>query len=57
MQVAYSVEDHSTAEREYSAFKGIKGEGEKILVTKDEDTFQMRDGVRHISAWEFEIFI
>lgn len=57
VQVAYSVEDHSTAEREYSAFKGIKGEGEKILVTMDEDTFQMRDGVRHISAWEFEIFI
>ena len=57
VQVAYSVEDHPTAEREYGAFKGIKGEGEKILVTMDEDTFQMRDGVRHLSAWEFENFI
>lgn len=28
--------------------------GEKLLITMDEDQFPMRDGVRHISAWEFE---
>ena len=54
VQVAYSVEDLGTAEREYGAFKGIKGEGEKLLVTMDEDTFPTRDGVRHVSAWELE---
>lgn len=54
VQVAFSVEDQATAQREYGAFKGIKDEGEKILVTMDEDTFPMQDGVRHISAWEFE---
>lgn len=54
VQVAYSVEDQSTAEREYGAFKCIKGEGEKLLVTMDEEPFPMRDGVRHVSAWEFE---
>lgn len=57
VQVAYSVEDRSTAEREYSAFIGIKGEGEKILITMDEDKFPMRDGVSHIQAWEIESFI
>lgn len=56
-QVAYSVEDQITAEREYGAFKGIKGEGEKLLITMDEDTLPMRDGVRHISAWNLEEFL
>lgn len=54
VQVAYSIEDRLTAEREYGAFKGIWGEGEKLLVTMDEDRFPMRDGVRHISAWLLE---
>lgn len=57
IQVAYSIGDHSTAEREYGAFKGIKGEGEKLLVTMDEDSFPMRDGVRHLPAWLIEEFI
>lgn len=56
-QVAYSVEDQITAGREYGAFKGIKGEGEKLLITMDEDTLPMRDGVRHISAWNLEEFL
>lgn len=54
VQVAYSVEDQSTAEREYGAFRSIRGEGEKLLVTMDEEAFPMRDGVRHVSAWELE---
>lgn len=57
IQVAYSIEDQPTAEREYGAFKGIKGEGEKLLVTMDDDSFPMRDGVRHIPAWIFEDYI
>lgn len=54
VQVSYSVEDPSTAEREYGAFKGIKGEGEKLLVTMDEEPFPVRDGVIHLSAWMLE---
>lgn len=54
VQVAYSVEDLSTAEREYGAFRSIRGEGEKLLVTMDEEAFPMRGGVRHVSAWELE---
>lgn len=57
IQVVYSIEDQPTAEREYGAFNGIKGEGEKLLVTMDEDSFPMRDGVRHISAWILEDYI
>ncbi|MDE7508909.1 MAG: ATP-binding protein [Muribaculaceae bacterium] len=57
VQVAYSIEDFSTAEREYGAFKGIKGEGEKLLVTMDEGPFPMRDGVLHLPVWELEEYI
>lgn len=51
VQVAYGIEDRPTTEREYGVFKGIRREGEKLLVTMDDDRFPMRDGVRHISAW------
>lgn len=54
IQVAYSIEDQYTAEREYGAFKGIKGVGEMLLVTMDEEPFPIRDGVRHVSAWHLE---
>lgn len=54
IQVAYSVGDEATAEREYGAFSGIKGEGEKILVTLDDEWMPVRDGVRHIPAWKLE---
>lgn len=54
IQVSYSVEDHYTAEREYGAFAGIKGEGERLLVTMDDDTRPIRNGVRHIQAWNLE---
>lgn len=57
VQVAFSIEERSAAEREYGAFKFIRGEGEKLLVTMDDDSFPMRDGVRHISAWLFEDYI
>ncbi len=57
IQVAYSIEEQSTAEREYTAFQGIKGEGEKLLITMDDDHFPMRDGVRHLPAWELEEYL
>lgn len=57
IQVAYSIEDQPTAEREYGAFKSIKGEGEKLLITMDEDSFPIRDGVRHLPAWVLENYI
>lgn len=57
IQVAYSIGDQATAEREYGAFKGIKGEGEKLLITLDDEPYPMRDGVRHIPAWQLEEYL
>lgn len=54
VQVAYSIGDPTTAEREYRAFKAIKGEGEKLLVTMDDEPFPVRDGVHHLQAWTLE---
>ena len=54
IQVAYSVEDRATAEREYGAFNGIRGEGEKLLVTMDDDRRPMRDGVIHLPVWTLD---
>lgn len=54
LQVAYSVEDQSTAEREYAGFIDIKGDGEKLLITMDEDPLPTRNGVRHIAAWQLD---
>ncbi len=57
IQVAYSVEDQTTAEREYGAFKGINADGEKLLITMDEETFPIHNGVKHLVAWDFEEFL
>lgn len=57
IQVAYVIADEETLEREYRVFKSIKGEGEKYLVTLDDDLFPVRDGVRHIQAWNLSSWI
>ncbi len=51
-QVAYSVLDEETAQREYESLEHVKGEGEKFLITMDDDLLPMRNGVRHLRAWE-----
>lgn len=57
IQVAYIIADEETAEREYRVFRSIKGEGEKYLVTLDDDLFPVRDGVRHIQVWNLSSWI
>lgn len=57
IQVAYVIADEETLEREYRVFKSNKGEGEKYLVTLDDDLFPVRDGVRHIQAWNLSSWI
>ncbi|MDE5869514.1 MAG: ATP-binding protein, partial [Muribaculaceae bacterium] len=57
IQVSYIITDEETAEREYRVFKSIKGEGEKYLVTLDDEIFPVRDGVRHIQAWNLSSWI
>ena len=51
-QVAYTAHDEETAQREYESLDAVKGEGEKFLITMDDDLLPMRNGVRHLRAWE-----
>lgn len=51
-QVAYTVHDEETAQREYESLDCVKGEGEKFLITMDDDLLPMRNGVCHLQAWE-----
>ena len=51
-QVAYTVHDEETVQREYESLDCVKGEGEKFLITMDDDLLPMRNGVRHLQAWE-----
>lgn len=51
VQVAYMIEDETTAQREYYSLEKIKGIGEKLLITLDDVVLPMRNGVRHVQAW------
>lgn len=52
-QVAYAISDEDTARREYESLEYVKGEGEKYLISMDDDRLPMRNGVQHLRAWEF----
>ncbi|MEX1192272.1 MAG: ATP-binding protein [Brumimicrobium sp.] len=54
IQVAYSVEEETTNEREKSALLSIRDNHEKWIITMDELPYSNRDGVKYIQAWELE---
>ncbi len=51
LQSAYLLADDSVIEREYSALKAIDDNFEKIVVSLDDATMPLRDGIRHVQAW------
>jgi hypothetical protein len=55
LQVCYSIEDNDTAEREYASLEAIHDSFEKYVVSLDEITFPIRNGIRHIKAWEMNL--
>lgn len=52
IQVAYSVEDSKTYDREFSAFKGISQLDRKIIITND-DLDYSTSNIQHIKLKEF----
>ncbi|WP_018336901.1 ATP-binding protein [Butyricimonas synergistica] len=50
-QCTYMLTDEATIEREYSAFKGIDDNFEKIVVSLDDIVMPLRDGIKHVQAW------
>ena len=53
VQVAYALTERATIEREYSALEGIDDNFEKVVVSLDTMQLPLKDGIRHIRAWEF----
>jgi uncharacterized protein len=43
--------DEPTIEREYSALDAIHDNFEKVVVSVDESTLPLRNGIKHIQAW------
>ncbi|MCI7293704.1 hypothetical protein [Butyricimonas virosa] len=46
--------DEATVEREYSALKAIDDNFEKVVISLDEITMPLNEGIRHIKAWELD---
>lgn len=51
LQSTYMLSDESTVEREYSALQAINDNFEKVVVSLDEITFPLREGIKHIQVW------
>ena len=57
VQVAFSVEDVNTNNREKSALLSIKDNYEKWIITMDELPYSQQDGVKYIPAWELGLIL
>lgn len=51
IQVAYVLADENTTEREYAPLMAINDSYEKLVVTLDDFTLPVREGIKHIQAW------
>ncbi|MDR0574965.1 MAG: ATP-binding protein [Tannerella sp.] len=54
LQSVYMLADEATVEREYSALEAIDDHFEKVVVSLDEITLPLREGIKHIQAWELK---
>jgi len=55
VQVALQISDEDTARREYASLEAISDSYEKYLVTLDEHLQPINNGIRHVSAWNFDL--
>jgi predicted AAA+ superfamily ATPase len=51
VQVAYGIGEEATAKREYSSLEVINDSYEKYVVTMDDFTLPINNGIRNIQAW------
>jgi len=55
VQVAYTLTDPSTIEREYSQLESIDDHYEKYMVSLDDMALPNRGGIRHLQAWKLDL--
>jgi predicted AAA+ superfamily ATPase len=51
IQSAYVLVDEATINREYASLEAIQDHYEKIVVSLDDVTFPIKNGIKHIQAW------
>jgi predicted AAA+ superfamily ATPase len=54
IQSAYLLADDSTIQREYAALETINDHYEKIVVSLDDLTLPIINGIKHLQAWDFD---
>ena len=57
IQSTYSLAEKETAQREYSALEVISDHYEKIIVSLDDITLPVNNGIKHIQAWNFHAYL
>ncbi len=57
VQSAYLLHDNQTIQREYASLKAINDNYEKIVVSLDDLKFPENNGIKHIQAWNLELFL
>lgn len=54
IQVAYSLSNEKTANREFRSLEKIRDSFEKTVISLDDAPLGNKDGIRHICAWELK---
>jgi len=57
IQCAYLLPEESTLKREYASLEAIEDHYEKVLVSLDDVQFPIKDGIKHIQAWNLDSFL
>ncbi len=57
LQCAYSLLDETTMKREYAALAAIEDHYEKIVVSLDDVSFPINNGIKHVQAWLLHKYI
>jgi len=55
VQVTYLLIDEATIEREYSPLEAISDNYEKIVVSLDDISFPLKNGIKHEQIWNFQL--
>jgi predicted AAA+ superfamily ATPase len=57
VQVAYTLENEETYNREFGNLISLKNNNPKLIVTMDELPYEEKDGIYFVPAWELEVFL
>lgn len=57
IQVTYLLHSNEVIEREYGNLEKIKDNWPKIVISIDEVSFPVKNGIHHVPAWKFATFL